>query len=792
LKIREVTAISAAVICLLAAPPSASAQLRSQLIVSGLSHPVAIVEDPTQTNVFFIAEQNGRIRTLVNGVLVGDFLDLTSETDDSSEQGLLGLVLDPNYAANRRFFVNYTNLSGDTVISRYQRSESDPLAADPGTRFDLVWPDGNPFIDQSDDPGFQNHRGGHLAFGPDGMLYIGMGDGGGGDDFFHLAQMPHTLLGKMLRINVSVDDSDPEGYDVPGDNPFAGDDGVLDEIWAFGLRNPWRYSFDNMTLGGTGGLLIGDVGQDMREEISFGPLGVGGRNYGWRNREGTVDNDTSLDPFPIPLTDPIHDYDRDVGRTVTGGYVYRGSELGAGFVGRYFFGDFLGPQNVPPPLGRVWSFVLHIDGTTGEASFSDLVDHTAELGAAAVMPVSFAEGVNGELYVVNRGGTIYKIVSDLVSNGDFSGGMSGWFTWAQPSQGDLNASVSGGMLQFNRDDVPDAPTNQGVIIHPTGQPVADDTAVVLTFDMGNTSPSRKRIAVLVHDADFSDFGFCTFWIPATTGLQTYRIRTHTTESWSGATLSFYAASEGTDGFYLLDNVSFVIDPEGEIDRTICEDPEAPSPPGGVAGSNLIVNGSFSTAISALTDWGTFGQIDFEQNGGVFEFRKLAGEPAGVLLQDTHVTTIAAGDLLTAGFFLGNSSGVRQRVTVILHAEGFGDLAACTFWLRAGQSLAAYTMRTFATTSWNSGSTSAMLSVYPATAGGGEWLRIDDVELRETPSSAIVGTECIEPPVGSALGLAAPSLKSPAGRRAAPSLDPRSSRRAGSRAVRRFRLGIAQN
>ena len=231
--------------------------------------------------------------------------------------------------------MNFTNTAGDTVVARFRRS-ADPLIADANSRFDLRWngAGGAAFIAQP----FSNHNGGHLAFGPDGFLYIGLGDGGSGNDPAHRAQNPAELLGKMLRIDVNVPDGHATGYQIPADNPFVrgGPAGVRAEIWAFGLRNPWRYSFDDPGRGGTGALLIGDVGQDRWEEVDYEPANRGGRNYGWRNREGAHNNVTSQPPAFLPLIDPIHEYDHSAGPSITGGFVYRGRALGAAYQGPLF------------------------------------------------------------------------------------------------------------------------------------------------------------------------------------------------------------------------------------------------------------------------------------------------------------------------------------------------------------------------------------------------------------------------------------------------------------------------
>jgi VCBS repeat protein len=380
----------------------ATAQLSKRVHASGFANPVAFVQDPTDRTVQFVVQQGGLIRVVRNrAVLPAVFLDLRAATGGVlGEQGLLGLAFAPDYAVSGRFFVNFTNVNGNTVVARFHRS-SNPLVADPASRFDLRWGGtGAPrFIAQP----FPNHNGGHLAFGPvDGYLYIGLGDGGSGNDPGHRAQDPAQLLGKMLRIDVNVLDSDPGGYRVPPDNPFVGSalPGVRPEIWSFGLRNPWRYSFDDTSHGGTGALIIGDVGQGAWEEVDYEPANRGGRNYGWRNREGAHDNVTSRPPAFTPLTDPIHEYGRASGVAVTGGFVYRGHRLGTAYQGRYFFADF--------GSGRVWSMALTLN-STGEAQASNLTEHTAELGTA-VNVSSFGVDADGELYLVSyTDGQIYAI-----------------------------------------------------------------------------------------------------------------------------------------------------------------------------------------------------------------------------------------------------------------------------------------------------------------------------------------------------------------------------------------------
>jgi len=386
----------------------AQGRLRSRVYASGFTLPLAFVQDPLNRNVQFVVEQAGRIRVVQSGtVLTADFLDLRSAVLAGGERGLLGLAFPPD-AASGRFYVNFTDRSGDTVVARFRRS-SDTLVADAASRFDLRWggPNGPAVIAQP----FSNHNGGHLAFGPDGYVYIGLGDGGSGNDPDHRAQNPSALLGKMLRIDVNVPDNHPSGYQVPGDNPFVSGRPIAarPEIWAFGLRNPWRYSFDDASRGGTGALIIGDVGQNQWEEIDYEPANRGGRNYGWRNREGVHDNVTSRPPAFQPLIDPIHEYGRSVGQSVTGGFVYRGDALGAEYRGRYFFADFV--------QGRVWSLGLAIDGQ-GEARASGLMEHTAELGGVSQLGniSSFGVDADGELYLVSHSrGVVLSVVGPLAT-----------------------------------------------------------------------------------------------------------------------------------------------------------------------------------------------------------------------------------------------------------------------------------------------------------------------------------------------------------------------------------------
>jgi glucose/arabinose dehydrogenase len=399
-----VTAISLAL-----TPMAATAQLRTQVAATGLVNPVAFVMDPADPSTFYVVEQRGTIRTVRGGTVSPTmFLDVRSVISAGGERGLLGLafppapsgVEGPDAIESRRFFVTFTNPQGHFVVARFTRTAQG--AVDPSSRFDLVWPDGRRFVEHP----FSNHNGGHLAFGPDGYLYIGMGDGGSGGDPMHFAQNPNSLLGKMLRIDVNVADDHARGYVVPDDNPFVDRQPIaaLTEIWAFGLRNPWRYNFDDVTRGGTGALVIADVGQTAREEVNWEPAGAGGRNYGWRLREGRQGYDARQPAAYHPLTEPIHEYPRSDGMSITGGFVYRGAALPAMFNGRYFFADYV--------AGRVYTIGVALDEQQ-EARAVDLLELTDMLGGSSELGLisSFGVDADAELYIVSyTRGRILKIV----------------------------------------------------------------------------------------------------------------------------------------------------------------------------------------------------------------------------------------------------------------------------------------------------------------------------------------------------------------------------------------------
>ncbi len=330
--------------------------------------------------------------------------------------------------------------------------------------------------------------------------------------------------------------------------------------------------------------------------------------------------------------------------------------------------------------------------------------------------------------------------ANLITNGTFGAGTTGWLLFETPP-GNMESLVSGGEFWFNRAG---GSATQATIFQNTGLAVTG-TPIEATFDLGNSANIRKRISVLLIDADFSDITVCTFWLEAAAPMRTYRMRTHTTKSWANASVYFYAASTGTfatnGGYYRLDNVSLNFNPNGSNVRTDCVDPTSPLPPGGAESASLLTNGDFS---AGLAPWTTFGTITGQVTNGVFQFIRNAGLPAGVVLQATGAA-VALNEFLTATFDLGNSSPIRKRVTVLIHANDFSDLAACTFWLPPGLPLSTYQMKMRATKAWAAGAgTGAALSIYGATVGTDQWIRLDNASLTRTPGSAIQGTECLEP------------------------------------------------
>jgi glucose/arabinose dehydrogenase len=348
--------------------------LALQRVASGFRQPVFATHAGDGSGRIFVVEKAGRIVALAaDGSEPQTFLDISTRVgSSSSEQGLLGLAFEPDFAATGRLFVYYTDTDGDTVIARFA-ANADRTAADPASEVILL---------TAAQPA-ANHNGGIIAFGPDGYLYAGLGDGGAANDRFGHGQNLETILGAVIRIDVSGD-----GAVAPADNPFVGQEGARPEIWAYGLRNPWRFSFDRLT----GELWIADVGQNQWEEVNVQPAGSpGGENYGWPIMEGThcFQADTCQQDGLIL---PVAEYSHDQGCSVTGGYVYRGAAQPA-LQGIYFYGDYCS--------GRIWG-LARVDGQW----------QTVELLSSGAQISSFGETEEGEVLVVDYSGSLSRLVNE--------------------------------------------------------------------------------------------------------------------------------------------------------------------------------------------------------------------------------------------------------------------------------------------------------------------------------------------------------------------------------------------
>lgn len=361
-------------------PPPPPGTVRLALAAEGLDQPVYVTAPPGDDRRLFVVEQSGRVRIVRNGaVLATPFLDLSTRVSRGGEQGLLSIAFDPNHASNGRVYVSYTNAAGDTRILRYVVS-GDPDVVNQASA-DTILAVAQPY---------SNHNGGLIAFGPDGYLYVGLGDGGSGGDPQGYGQRLNTLLGKILRIDVQGAGSG-EPYAIPPDNPFVGTAGARGEIWAYGLRNPWRFSFDRVS----GDLYIGDVGQGAWEEVDVAAAASGrgrGVNYGWNVMEGAH-------CYGAPacntagLTLPEVEYDHGEGCSVTGGYVYRGAAVPE-LAGTYFYADYC--------EGWIRSFRYVGGNPTDRRDWRGVLDAGGPIS-------SFGEDGVGELYVVMHGGRVWKI-----------------------------------------------------------------------------------------------------------------------------------------------------------------------------------------------------------------------------------------------------------------------------------------------------------------------------------------------------------------------------------------------
>jgi len=345
-------------------------------VASGFNSPVLVTHAGDGSGRLFVVQQSGQIVIVEGGVVTGEFLDISALTPDGGEQGLLSLAFPPDYETANHFYVFYVNNSGDLVLARYGLTGDPDVADASSAQIVLTIPH----------PGESNHNGGHLAFGPDGYLYLSTGDGGGGGDPNGNGQNLNTLLAKMIRIDVET--GNPATYTVPASNPFVGVAGA-DEIWAYGLRNPWRYAFDSLT----GDLYIGDVGQGEWEEVDFQAAGfAGGANYGWNVMEGNHCYSPSNGCVPpVNHVAPAAEYNHSLGCSITGGYVYRGAAYPS-MQGVYFYSDYCS--------GRIWG-MRNLGGVWA----------TSQLDDAGFNVSSFGEDEAGNLYVVDLGGSIYLVTT---------------------------------------------------------------------------------------------------------------------------------------------------------------------------------------------------------------------------------------------------------------------------------------------------------------------------------------------------------------------------------------------
>jgi len=354
-------------------------EIALEVVVSGLAEPTFLSAPPGDARLF-VVEKSGRVRIVRGGqVLPTPFLDIKARISEGGERGLLSIAFDPGWATNGFFYVYYTDVNGDITVERYAAPPGADVAGTTGTTVITI-----PHRQAA------THNGGLVAFGPDGMLYLGTGDGGGAGDQFGNAQNTSSLLGKLLRLDVHT-----LPYTIPADNPFANQAGARGEIWAYGLRNPWRFDFHTPTPGGASTLYVADVGQGAWEEIDVAPANVGGLNYGWSRMEGAHCYPPGSTCSATGLIMPAVEYDHSQGCSIAGGFVYRGSALPE-VAGHYFYSDYC--------FG--WLASMAGDQTRGFAARRWSLDASSTIGRVT----SFGEDGAGELYVVNEAGTVYRMV----------------------------------------------------------------------------------------------------------------------------------------------------------------------------------------------------------------------------------------------------------------------------------------------------------------------------------------------------------------------------------------------
>jgi glucose/arabinose dehydrogenase len=488
------------VACATLAPLSpAQTPLTTVQVASGLSAPLFATQTPIPgDDRLFVLEQNqADVEIFIGGVKNAvPFIDLNTLTTVTTggERGLLGLAFHPNYEQNGYVFVNFTGAGGATFIRRYTVS-SDPNLIDVNSGIPVM---------NFNQP-FSNHNGGNLAFGPDGYLYIGTGDGGSANDPGCRAQNINLLLGKMLRIDIDTLDA-TGNYSIPPDNPFVGNPNARPEIYHIGLRNPWRWSIDRLT----GDFYIGDVGQDAQEEISFTPAGIGGLNYGWRVHEGNLCNGlgscvATTPPCGDPAyTFPIQTYNQTSGNcSVTGGYVYRGCAI-PDLQGTYFYADYC--------TARIWSF-RYVGGVVTEFQ-----ERTAQLDPAGPLSIatvtSFGQGRDGELYIVDQGGgEVFQIVPNGVAAVDCPPLVADWGSLSVSDGGQQTLSLDAGASQAGAIYLvlgSASGTVPGLIVDGLNLPLNADVYLTLSLTTANLPPFLGTLGFL----DGSGAGEAAIALPA--------------------------------------------------------------------------------------------------------------------------------------------------------------------------------------------------------------------------------------------------------------------------------------